>query len=199
MKNLSTILGIGLLVGGGWFMGTRDASPKYLFESSAEKNEANVVSAIAATPNLAENIGEPAEPPEGHVQYVNEKYGFSYWHAPESTITEYDEGGGAMTIVHENAQKMRGLQIFIVPYKEKVITEERFEKDVPSGVRLNIEETSLGYLDIPAVTFNSYDEFLGETREVWFIYNGYLYEVTTFKGMGDWFGPIMKTWRFIRK
>lgn len=145
----------------------------------------------------AEALAVPAEPPPGYVQYKNERYGFSYYHSPEAVIKEYDEGGGAMTITQENSKKVRGMQIFIVPYSESTISEERFKRDVPSGIRKNVEKTFIGVPQVEAVTFNSYDTFLGETREVWFIHKGYLYEVTTFKGVGDWFTPIMQTWRFI--
>ena len=146
---------------------------------------------------ISETIARPTPPPADFVKYENKKYGFYYYHSPEAKVTEYGEGGGPMTIVQENRQRVRGLQIFIVPYAEQTISEERFNKDVPSGVRKNVEDTRLGKLQVRAVTFNSYDQALGETREVWFIHDGYLFEVTTFKGVGDWFAPIMQTWRFI--
>lgn len=149
------------------------------------------------TPGLAAAISDAGDPPLDYVQYANSQYGFSYYHSPQANMKEYDEGGGAMTIVQENEENMRGLQIFIVPYDKEIITEERFAKDIPSGVKYNIRNATLGEKKVPAVTFNSEDTFLGETREVWFIYDGYLYEITTFKGFGDWFAPIMQTWRFL--
>lgn len=168
-----------------------------------EVSPADAISAMRDLPQDGqtvdpEELATPAKPPPGYIKYENKKYGFSYYHSPQAVITEYDEGKGAMTVVQENLQKVRGLQIFIVPYYEKTISEERFKADIPSGVRKNAEKTSIGKRGVEAVTFNSYDQFLGETREVWFIYNGYLYEVTTFRGVGDWFTPIMQTWRFLR-
>jgi hypothetical protein len=44
--------------------------------------------------------------------------------------------------------------------------------------------------------FSSYPR-LNDTREVWFIHGGYLYEVTTFKQLDSWLGQIMQTWKFI--
>ena len=38
---------------------------------------------------------------------------------------------------------------------------------------------------------------IGHTREVWFIHNGFLYEVTTYKEIDEWLGSIMQTWKFI--
>ena len=140
-------------------------------------------------------ISQSAPPPEGMVEYRNEKYGFSYYHSPEAKITEYDEGRGAMTVVLENFERVRGMQVFIVPYGESLISEERFRMDVPSGVRKNVEEAVLD--GVRAVTFNSVDESLGETREIWVIRDGYLYEITTFSGVGNWFAPIIQSWRFL--
>lgn len=182
---------------GGIFFYNFDNSNK--LESPVE----NVLERIVATTTypanyVAENIAKPGPPPDGYVKYENKKYGFFYYHPPEASIKEYDEGGGAMTIVLENAKTVRGLQIFIVPYSQNTISEERFKLDVPSGIRENVEKTYIGQPQVEAVTFNSYDSILGETREAWFIYNGHLYEITTFKGVGDWFVPIMQSWRFLK-
>ena len=145
----------------------------------------------------AEALADTSEaPPEGYVQYVNNKYRFSFYHSPEGKITEYDEGGGAETIVLENFQKVRGLQVFIVPYAGDTISDQRFHDDVPSGVRKNIEMTTIGAKQIPAVTFQSEDALLGPTREIWFIYEEHLYEITTFQGVKDWLTPIIQSWRF---
>lgn len=179
------------LIAGGivGFARNRDAA------SEAELVATRLVS-TSTTPDLAERIAQPTPPPEGYIEYRNEQYGFSFYHSQQSEIIEYDEGGGAMTVVLQNKQKVRGLQVFIVPYAEDKITEERFRMDVPSDVRVNVEPTRIGIKQIEAVTFNSYDELLGETREVWFIYDGHLYEITTFKGMGNWLAPILQSWRF---
>ncbi|OHB07094.1 MAG: hypothetical protein A2944_02445 [Candidatus Zambryskibacteria bacterium RIFCSPLOWO2_01_FULL_52_12] len=77
-----------------------------------------------------------------------------------------------------------------------MITDERFKRDVPSGVRLNMENSSVGLPQVPAVVFDSQDQFLGETREAWFIYGGYLYEITTLKSSEDWMSSVLGTWRF---
>lgn len=148
-------------------------------------------------PPIAE-IGRPNPPPPGYIRYQNDHYGFYFYHSPEATITEYDEGDGATTIVQENFNNMRGLQIFIVPYTKPTISEERLKLDIPSGVIKNLATTTIGKIMVPVTTFNSFDENLGETREIWFIHDGHLYEITTFKGVRDWLTPIIQSWRFIK-
>ena len=212
MKTYGAVIVVILAVGGGIFFiqrGKEDnalsAAPgvnlaslgpsQSLFENPSEKLSPTA-DQVAATPDLATQIALPDQPPAGYIEYQNNKYHFLYWHSQEAKITEYDEGGGAATVVQENIAKQRGLQIFVVPYSGTTISDARFNKDEPSGVRYNIKDTTVGVKRIPAVTFNGYDETLGDTREVWFIHNGFLYEVTTLKGFGDWFIDIMQTWRF---
>jgi hypothetical protein len=165
------------------------------FASSTSGTEVLEAKAPSGTSVGPEVISVQAPPPPGYVEYRNEKYGFSYYHSLDAKLTEYDEGSGAMTLVHENFVKVRGFQVFIVPYNEPLISEERFKMDVPSGVRKNVTDTTLD--GVRAVTFNSYDPMLGDTREIWVIHNGYLYEITTFSGVGNWFTPLIQSWRFI--
>ncbi len=188
------LLGL-VIVGGGIFYISRKSNESKLPVGGVLERVVTTTTYSASF--VPENIAKPAPPPEGYVKYENKKYGFYYYHSPEATIKEYDEGGGAMTIVQENIKNVRGMQIFIIPYSGTTISEERFKMDVPSGVRKNVQKTFIGERQIEVVTFNSYDSFLGETREVWFIYKGHLYEVTTFSGLGEWFVPLMQSWRFL--
>ena len=41
------------------------------------------------------------------------------------------------------------------------------------------------------------NSIMGDTREIWLIHGGFLYEVTTYKQLDSWLGPIMQTWTFI--
>ena len=134
-------------------------------------------------------------PPDGSREYRNEHYGFSLFYPEGTAVKEFDEGGGASTIVFENAEKAQGFQIFMVPYGESQVSEERFLTDVPSGVRQNPRDF---YIDgAVAASFYSKNIGLGDTWEIWFIHTGFLYEVTTLKNLDAWLGDIMKSWKFI--
>lgn len=172
-------------------------SPKNLgLEGDVGLDTNNIASSsLPLNPELAKKIGTQTPAPNGYVKYQNNKYSFYLYHLPDAKITEIDQGQGAMIVTIENEKKVRGMQIFIVPYWEKTISEKRFKADVPSGMRTNVESTTVG--GVEAVTFNSVDASLGATRELWFIRGGYLYEVTTFQDAGDWFAPIMQTWGFL--
>ena len=48
-----------------------------------------------------------------------------------------------------------------------------------------------------ATMFFGNNSIMGDTREVWFIHGGFLYEVTTYKEFDTWLAGIMQTWKFI--
>ena len=149
--------------------------------------------------DIATNAQIPApnsrEAPHGWREYHSEQYRFSLFYPEAMSVDEFDEGDGVATITFENTSGAVGFQIFIVPYSKSLISEERFRQDVPSGVRRNAKSAIID--GVEAVTFTSVDLFLGETREVWFIYRGHLYEITTLAGVGNWFTTVIQSWRFI--
>jgi len=135
------------------------------------------------------------------VEYRNQKYHFSLFHSDQMTVNEYDEGGGAETITFENststnsATSTDSFQIFIVPYEGTQVSEQRFEEDEPSGVRDNMQDVTVD--GATGAAFNSTDPSLGDTYEVWFVYGGYLYELTTGKAFAPNMQGELQTWEFI--
>ena len=145
---------------------------------------------VAAGPLLP-----PRTPPAGFKEYRNTMYRFALLYPANLSVQEFDEGGGARTIIFQNEQVAQGFQIFVVPYSATQVSTQRFKADQPSGV---IEEPHNIAIDGAFATiFFGKDALLGETREVWFIHAGYLFEVTTPKVLDDWLGTIMQTWIFI--
>lgn len=142
------------------------------------------------------DISEPTRTvPPGMKEYNNAQYQFSFFYPETLRVEEFDEGGGAATITFQNSTEGKGFQVFIAPYGEPQVSEERFKKDLPSGVRLGLSDMSID--GVTAAAFYSKNAILGETREVWFIHNGFLYEVTTLKSFEVWLSDILDTWQFL--
>jgi hypothetical protein len=196
MKNTLLVIAFVLVVGAiGLYVAwtsTSGISSQVPTEVSGEIVASSSVSESAISAEVIS--GSAPRAPGYDVLYKNDRFGFSFYHTAQGKVSEYDEGQGAMTVVLENDTGVRGLQVFIVPYTESTISEDRFRADVPSGVRENVEDAKLD--GVRAVTFTSRDQFLGDTREIWVIRNGYLYEITTLSGGGDWFTPIIQSWHF---
>jgi hypothetical protein len=158
-----------------------------------------------AKPLIFPELQKPAEgvevaprvfptPAPGQALYQSMLYRFRLLYPQVMVVKEYSDGDGT-TVVFEEPQSGAGFQIFIIPYSEAQITEERFKKDVPSGVMESPEDVLVD--GMRARAFNSSDQLVGETREVWFLHNGFLYEVTTHRSLKEVLSNILATWQFI--
>lgn len=136
------------------------------------------------------------EAPEGMKEYHNDHYGFSLLYPDSLKVQEFPEEGDSMVVTFEyiDDKTVFGFQIFVVPFTEEKITDERFKTDIPSGVLEKLTGVTIDGAE--GVTFYSENEILGPTAEVWFINGAYLYEVTTFKELDKWLAKIMYTWMF---
>lgn len=141
------------------------------------------------------SISALREVPAGWREYRSEQYGFSLLYPDSLSVKEYDEGGGASTITFENVESLQGFQIFIVSFAGGQITEERFRQDIPSGVRKDLVDITVD--GATGAAFYSEHDLLGETYEVWFIHDGYLYEATTLKPLEQSLQSVMQTWQFL--
>ena len=94
----------------------------------------------ASQADSAPTLKPHRQAPTGSVEYYNEQYRFSLFYPVALTVKEYSEGGGATTVTFQDTVNGQGFQIFIVPYSESQVSDERFKKDVPSGVRENIKD-----------------------------------------------------------
>ena len=133
--------------------------------------------------------------PDNTLEYRNTLHDFSLFYPDDLKVKEYDEGGSVQTVVIEDARGEKGFQIFIVPYSSQKITKERFKMDMPSGV---MEEPTNIVIDsnIPATMFFGSNAILGKTREVWFVKDGYLYEITALAELDGWLADILVTLHF---
>jgi len=130
------------------------------------------------------------------LEYKNTTRQFSILYPEDLSFKEYDEGGGTYTIVFEDEAGEKGFQIFFTPYSEPQVSPERFLLDVPSGVRKDV--LNLEVDGVLGTSFSSTNASLGETWEVWFIHDGYLFELTTLKPLENLLDEIVQTWKFTR-
>ncbi len=132
--------------------------------------------------------------PPGFSHYWNTEYQFSLFYPVSYKVDEYKNEDKSITIVFQDPANYNGFQVYITPYYTDKITEEQFLKDVPSGVKIGEQKTTLD--GIEAVAFKSEDIDLGKTLEVWSINYGYLYEILTQEGGEDIINNAVSSWRF---
>jgi hypothetical protein len=181
-------LAVALLAAGVWYFKTPDSAPL-----SAAVALPAAPAAARAAPAAPARCGQSDG--ASCVEFRSTQYHFAIFHSDQKEVKTYDEGGGAATFTFENFDTAHGFQIFVVPYAGTQISDQRFKKDEPSGVREDLTSVTVG--GVPAAAFYSHDPNLGDTYEVWFIHGGYLYEITTLKALESNMQERLATWEFI--
>ncbi len=134
--------------------------------------------------------------------YTNSKYGFSIKIPENMTVSNFQEGREGEVILLQSSEEdakngAPWIQIFVLPFDEEgLITPQRIQKDLPS---IKIEEPQyavIGEKQFKALIFYGQESGIGETREVWFVKNGYLFQINTSKEYEALLGKMLETIRF---
>ncbi len=145
-------------------------------------------------------VGSPTPPPRavppGYYEYRNIFFRLSLLYPKDGiTITERKGEGTTLTVLFEEKSTKRVFQIYILPYGEEKISKERFLLDAPSGVMAS--STTMTLDGVTAGAFYGQDAEVGETREVWVVNKGFLYEATAAKKDGEWMESMLTSWEFL--
>ena len=136
-------------------------------------------------------------------EYKNDQYGFSFGQPDGFNISDFEEGGGKVILVKNVGSSVsnnsnnyeNGFQIFIAAFDEPgPITKERILKDIP-----DMKIVGEQYIDVGgerALNFTSQDDLGGETREIWMVHGGFLYQVKGYKNFEEKMIEVLKTWKF---
>lgn len=120
---------------------------------------------------------------------------FSYPKDLKVTETALEGVEGGKRILVESAEAKKGFEITSLPFDEAgPLTQERILQDVPDMEMNNVKNISVGE-NISALSFESVDENLGKTFEIWFVSGGNLFEARTYIEYAQTMGEIMKTWK----
>lgn len=137
------------------------------------------------------------EVPPGYFEYRTVSYHFSILFPEYMEVKEYGGNGDSLTVTFKEPEgEQRGFQIFATPYNDPVVGGERFTMDNPSGIYKEPQDVTIA--GVRATIFYSANTQMGETREVWFIRNGMLYEVNAKRELDEWLAGHMKSWMFVR-
>jgi hypothetical protein len=164
----------------------------YVYDSY--KKDISSVSEFASPSSSQDNTASRI-PPSGWKEYRNTAYAISFFYPEGLAVKEFKESGSAMTVTFEDMAGGKEFQMFIIPYALEEITPERFKLDVSSGVRE--KESDITIAGTRGKQFYSKDARLGETSEIWFVHNKFLYEVTTHKELDAWLRNILATVMFV--
>lgn len=131
--------------------------------------------------------------------YRNAAYGFSFKYPSSLKVSSTASGSGGDTILAQDAAEHVGFQVYITPYAgaDTALTAARVEQDLPNiSLRSPQQVTIAG--SVPALAFFATDPSFGESRQVWFIYKGNLYQASTYSSQSPLLGKVLGTWTFAK-
>lgn len=143
------------------------------------------------------NIESPYIVPPLVEPYSNSEYRFSLKMPEDFTVRQVADLDGAEIILLEDANG-QGIQILITPFEGdlQVLTPERIQEEIPDMQIIDSEPVEIGANHL-GLAFKSDNEFFGgASREVWFVFRGALYQVSTYERLDDLLKQIFSTWQF---
>ena len=127
-------------------------------------------------------------------RYENATHRFSFMYPEGFTVRSFSADGGESILLERGGD---GLQIFITPFDEiGDITEERIRKDIPDMRIDGAQPVELGTSGKGLAFISDNAEWGGNSREVWFAFNGNLYQLSTYARLDMLLKAILNTWKF---
>lgn len=133
--------------------------------------------------------------------YNSSKYGFSFNYPTGYTETSFQsaqpDGSLSETIIVQDAKNLQGFQIVISEFDEDIdMTEARIKADIPSLAITNPQEVTLGPTRKGLAFLSDNDAYGGASREVWFVFRGNLYQISTYASLDSLLQQVLNTWQF---
>lgn len=148
-------------------------------------------------PNPSRNSTVAGEATGGLKTYASAEDNFTFLY-PADFVTSDEPllDGAGKRIVAESSKEEKGFEITVLPFDEAApLTPERILADVPDMTLENPQSVTVGP-GMPALAFDSDDENIGPTREVWFSNGGHLYQIRTRPAFGAEMQELLAGWRF---
>src|SRR3989344_1204013 len=130
-------------------------------------------------------------------EYRNEQYGFSLTMPEGFKARIMSTSVEGETILLED-QTGNGIQIMITPIDEDIptLTKNRIQQDIPD-MQISDEQVVEVGSSRTGLAFRSDNEaFGGASREVWFVFRGNLYQISTYDRLDPLLKAVFQTWQF---
>lgn len=129
--------------------------------------------------------------------YTNMSLGFSFkYPAGLKAGTETSQSTGSVTVLVQNPSTHLGFQLYITPYSgsSASVTAAHVAQDLPNIDMRDAQGVVIA--GAPGVTFLATDPNFGNSRQVWFVHKGYLYQASTYSSQGSLLGKVLSAWAF---
>jgi hypothetical protein len=179
-RNILIIVVLSLLVvGGGIYLSLRDAESRTPVEEDASE-----------TPSLTL---ENTQVEEGLLRHSEPTFSFSY--PAEWVVTSFEDAEGETVLLRDRSTN-GDVQLYLTPFDEAIVlTAARIKQDLPSLSVIDPLQVEIGKR-VSGVYFKSVKEGIGEAQEVWFVHEGFLYQITAVKTHPKALADILASFKF---
>lgn len=190
MKKIIYIFLILIFISAGFFAFKNKNTGQINFENNIDSGLENSNSMEVLEPDIKKVN-------ESYNTYFHKKYNFSFDYPSKFKTSNFIEGDGEQ--IQFQSDNSDWFQVYITPWDEgNIITPERIRKDLPSIVIKEPQQVILGPkqkegVGLKALIFFSKENSIGDTREIWFVENGYLFQITTYKRLDSVVGGVLAT------
>lgn len=130
-------------------------------------------------------------------EYRNDELRFSIALPEGFTVGELpvDEHGGRTIILQNNSGE--GIQIYTRPFDDiRTLTADMVQSDIPDMEISDVQTVEIGENHTGIAFVSDNEAFGGASREVWFVFNGTLYQISTYARLDDLLRAMFGTWKF---
>ena len=130
--------------------------------------------------------------------YLQPDYNFSFKYPKDFMVSQMPDGSGGEVVLVQNILKNIGIQILITENDEpdSDITEAVINESITDLKISEPQEVLIG-LNRKGLAFKSDNSaFGGASREVWFIYGGNIYQISTYAEFDGFLQGLFGTWEF---
>ncbi len=190
-KKIVITLIILILVAGGiyYFRGP-------LFHSSTGAETAPTSTASVAEQSVSLSPAEIAQYRYTEA-YHNDDYHFSFKYPSGFTVTPFSEDGHDVILVQKNPTTI-GIQIVISPFEggDVDVTVGMIHTDLPDLKIDEPQELLVGTNKKGLAFVSDNKDFGGKSREVWFVFGGHLFQISTYLEYDALLKGLFGTWNF---
>lgn len=144
----------------------------------------------------AGSSGQAAAKPKDTIlfQHENPKFSFEYFNELTATSTQVE---GVEAIIFSREGEQAGFQLLVTPLPDVgLLTKGEIMAAYPELQPTEMQEAIIGD-GLRAFIFFGQDPVIGRTREVWFSYGKYLYQITGYAAYDGKLAYIMSTFKII--
>jgi len=167
----------------------------FLPVKKVRKDDANSV----WSPKASSQIQNIVLNEENSKEFSHPSGSFSFRYPGDMKAEILKEEDSAEVILVQNAKDGKGFQIMISSFDEDVgniLTEDRVRQDVSDMLIKDVQSILIGENGSGLAFLSDNENFGKNSREVWFVFNGFLYQISTYAHLDPVLQAMFSTWQF---